>query len=420
MTLSIFALSAFACLLLLSLVVVWPWLRSTPASASLLALNVSVFRERLAELEADQAAGRMDDASYQAQKLELERQLLAVTDAENVDAPRRAPRLVIGLVFLWLPLFAVAAYLLIGDRQAVFAYWQAQDQYGEVAEQLLTGQMNEPPDSVTDGVALLQAMQTHVYRNPTDAERWLAMSEAYVAVEAIEPAIEALSRAHRRAPADDRIAMTYAQMRFFSQQGQLDDKTRTVLSEVLGRNPNHEGAILLLAMGLHRAGEYHAAVEQLQQLRQLHLARGSTATSEAVVQIDRAIAQSTEALQAAQDSRLQVSVGVAETLRDQIKPSDTLFVFVRALQGAGAPYAVHKQNVAALLAGQTVQVTLSDANAMLPEQNISSAQRAGTGLAVVARISRTGNPTAAAGDLESTPVPIGTQKQFETWIDQRR
>ena len=40
MTLSLFVMTAFALLLLLSLVIVWPWLRATAPSVSLLDLKV--------------------------------------------------------------------------------------------------------------------------------------------------------------------------------------------------------------------------------------------------------------------------------------------------------------------------------------------------------------------------------------------
>lgn len=420
MTLSVFLMTALALLVLLSLVVIWPWLRKAPESVSLLELNVSVFRERLAELEDDQQAGRLEPDAYQAQKTELERQLLAVTDSVDLTGQRRAPRVVIGLVFLWVPLLAVMAYLLVGDRKPVYAYWQALDQYGETAEELLTGKLEQVPPSVTDGVALLQAMQTHVYRNPTDAQRWLAMSEAYVVVEAIEPALEALSRAQRRAPEDDKVAMTYAQMRFFSQEGRIDDKTRQVLNEVLVRNPQHEGAILLLAMGQQRAGEYAESIENLNKIKALRLERDPNGSADAIAQLDVAITQAQQLQQAAQSSRIEVSVSLSAALREKVRPSDTLFVYVRALQGATIPYAVHKQDVSSLLAGQSVNVVLSDQNAMMAERSMSAALKDGTALAVGARISQTGNPVAAAGDLESLPVPLGTAKQFQVLIDRTR
>ncbi len=420
MTLSVFVITALALLLLLSLVIVWPWLRATPASVSLLQLNITVFRERLAELDTDQQAGRLDQEAYQSQKIELERQLLAVTDSVDLSGQRRAPRLVVGLVFLWLPLLAVAGYVLIGDRQPVYAYWQALDQYDHVAEQLLTGQIDRPPESVTDAIGLLQAMQTHVYRNPTDAQRWLAMSQAYVVVEAIEPALEALSRAQRRAPEDDQIAMTYAQMRFFSQEGQVDAQTKQLLDGVLVRNPQHEGALLLLAMGQQRAGDYPAAIAALNRIKTIRLSREPDVTAEAIVQLDRAIVQAQQLQQAAQSSRIEIRVSLAAALRAQVKPSDTLFVYVRALQGATIPYAVHKQDVSLLLAGQTVDVVLSDQNAMMAERSISAARQDGIALAVGARISQMGNPTGVAGDLESLPVPLGAEKQFQVVIDRIR
>ena len=138
------------------------------------------------------------------------------------------------------------------------------------------------------------------------------------------------------------------------------------------------------------------------------------------MQLDRAIIQAQQLQQAAQSSRIEVDVSLAAALRAQVKPSDTLFVYVRALQGATIPYAVHKQDVASLLSGQTVRGVLSDQNAMMAERSISVAQQQGVALAVAARISQTGNPIAAAGDLESLPVPIATEKQFQLVIDRVR
>ena len=65
---------------ILSLIVLLPWLRPrVGADNQLIKVNIGVFKERLAELMADYQAGVMDTASYQTQKTELERQLLQAT-----------------------------------------------------------------------------------------------------------------------------------------------------------------------------------------------------------------------------------------------------------------------------------------------------------------------------------------------------
>ncbi|MGM8889039.1 c-type cytochrome biogenesis protein CcmI, partial [Psychrobacter sp. 1U2] len=79
--------------LILAVIIITPWLRATrlknnPVDNQLLDINVTVFRERLAELKADKDSGTIDDNHYQNQKLELERQLL---DAQRQVAPMINP-----------------------------------------------------------------------------------------------------------------------------------------------------------------------------------------------------------------------------------------------------------------------------------------------------------------------------------------
>lgn len=426
MIMTVFALSVLLILLLLALVVVWPWLRPLPLQQDVLALNVKVFRERLAELEADQQHNGLQPDEYRAQKVELERQLLAVTAGQSQNA-QPVPRLVVGMVFLWLPIFAIAAYWSLAKPKAVFDYWQAQDRQGVVAEQLLTGKISAPPDSASqeranqDGIALLQALQANVYANAHDAQRWLVLAQAYTAAEAVDPALQALARAHRLAPNDDKIGMIYAQMRFFSQQGQLDADAKAVVDAILQRNSDHEGALMLRAMASYRAQDYADALGWLQRLKALRVAHTTDSGNgaQAISQIDNAIQSAQQALSAQQQNQVQVALQLAPQFAQRVQPTDTLFVYARALTGAPMPYAAQKLPASALVDGR-LSVTLSDATAMMPERTLSLAKQQGVALVVAARISRSGNPMPSSGDLESLPVPLTGQKQLDLHIDQVR
>ena len=70
-------------------------------------------------------------------------------------------------------------------------------------------------------------------------------------MEATDSAIEALSRAYRLAPENEEIATTYAQTSFFVNEGQLDANIRRVLQDYIAKNPQHERAQMLMAMGEH-------------------------------------------------------------------------------------------------------------------------------------------------------------------------
>ena len=281
-----FVLYAIGLTLLLSVIVISPWLRRPKQRFDLLQLNVSVFRERLAELDKDYQKKQIEPDDYPGQKIDLERQLLAASDLVN-DSPmvsntsRRVPRIVIGLVFLWIPILAFSAYFYLveqksSNHQALIDFWAAQDQYASIADDLMTGKIHQPPvDTVAHGFELLQAMQVNAHKHPLDAKRWLNLSQFYLAANDLESALASLAHAYRLTPEDNNVAMMYAQMRFLSEQGKMEAVTQNIVSRILIQNPNHEGALLLMSMATYRNQQYDEAIHWLQRLKQVRLARAT-------------------------------------------------------------------------------------------------------------------------------------------------
>ena len=87
-------------------------------------------------------------------------------------------------------------------------------------------------------------------------------------------------------------------------------------------------------------------------------------------------------------------------LNGKVQPGDTLFVFVRAVNGPPMPLAVARLKASDLPA----RVTLTDAMAMTPAMTLSKFHK----VSVAARISRTGDAMPQAGDLESSPTETAT------------
>lgn len=399
---------------LLSIVVILPWMRSQPAADNqLMAVNVQVFGERIGELEADRAAGNLSEAQYQAQITELKRQLLEAQTVAEAHAPVGAKGRAI--VLIWIPILAAIAYLTTADRTPVFALWQAQDSVGQVADDLLTGKIDAPPEWATkDSMALISAMQTNVHHHAYDADRWMRLSELFMMLEAHPQALEALSRANRLSPDNQEIALAYAQTSFFVNEGRLDAQSREILGDILAKSPKHEGAMMMMAMGESRAGNYPEAKAWIARLRS-SIASHSGDRSEALASLDKLMDNIT-AQEAAAAQGVAITVHIAPNLAAQIRPDDILFVSVTD-QAGGAPYAVKRIAASELTAGGVV-VRLSDADAMIPGRTLSSGRDAGTTLVVNARISHSGNAIAESGDLAANPVVLDKQNQISLTISQ--
>ena len=406
--------------LLLAVIAIMPWLRATRTSGTsvdnqLLDINVAVFRERLAELKTDKDSGTIDDAHYQNQKLELERQLL---DAQREVTPMVTPGIKSRLILMvWVPVLAALAYLMVGDRTPVFDLWTAEDKVGKVADDLLTGKIDQPPVwAIENGQQLISAMQTNVYRHADDPDRWMRLSELFLSLEATDSAIEALSRAYRLSPDNEEIATTYAQISFFANKGQLDATSRRVLQDVLAKNPRHEGAQMLMAMGEARSNNFEEAQGWIKRLRSSIAAKPGDHTK-ALASLDELSANVSAQQQQASEG-VEVSIRISASLLPLVKADDVLFVAIRDVNG-GPPFAAKRLPISVIKQGEAT-ISLSDLDAMMPERTLQSARADKVQLAVIARISHSGTATAESGDLSGNPVVISAdQNQANIEINQQ-
>ena len=406
--------------LILALIVIMPWLRASrlrekPVDNQLLDINIAVFRERLAELQTDKDSGTIDDTHYQNQKIELERQLL---DAQRTVTPMVAPGIKSRLIItVWVPVLAGLAYFLVSDRTPVFDLWTAEDKVAQVADDLLSGKIDQPPAwAIEDGTQLISAMQTNVYRHADDPDRWMRLSELFLSLEATDSAIEALSRAYRLSPDNDEIATTYAQISFFANKGQLDANSRRVLQDVLAKNPQHEGAQMLMAMGEARGNNFEEAQGWIKRLRDSIAAKPGD-HSQALASLDELRTNVTAQQQQASEG-IEVTVSINASLLPLVKADDVLFVAIRDVKG-GPPFAAKRLPISVIKQGEA-SISLSDLDAMMPERTLKAARAEKVQLAVIARISHSGNATAESGDLSGNPVVISAdQNQVNVEINQQ-
>lgn len=394
-------------------------------NARLAAQNVQIFNSRLGELELDHQQGKLDTEYFNSLKVELERQLLAATG--DLDQSEQTLPTSVGYKwYFWLfPLAGLAFYfaatqiLSADDHAELWKFWQAQDQFGHEAEQMLTAKADKPSaEAISNPTPFIQALQSNAYHHAHDAERWLLLSGIYAAAEVPSFAMSAMEHAYHLAPDDDRMIMAYAKLRFEVQHGKMDDLTKQMVLQVLQKHPDDEAVMTLLAMGEYGNHHYKEATQLLEKMKSNRQAVGTQAgdNGSAIAQLDSAIAM-VQAAQVKEANRIQnptihVQVTVADSLLKQVSPQSTVFIFARAMTGSPQPYAVQKIAGDALLKAnalhQPLTLSLTNQNSMLPTRNLSTAQDDQAKLVVMARVSKTSNPIGESGDLESLPVPVET------------
>ncbi|MEO7073215.1 MAG: hypothetical protein ABI300_09765 [Rhodanobacter sp.] len=325
------------------------------------------------------------------------------------EGPRSArPRGVLTValgIALTLPLATAGLYFLIGTPAALRGTSAAAVEPASVAQ-------------------ALDDLRTHLKQQPDDLAGWMLLGQTSTALHQSADARDAFDHALKLAPnnADAMVGWAEAdsQMR---PDHLLQGRAVELLRRAVALQPDSQRGLWLLGISDFQQARYRDA-QATWRLLLPQLEPGSSVAKAVADQIAVAGARAGDAptptapgvAVAPAATALQVQVAVAPALQSKIAKGDVLFVYARAADtdasALSAPVAVARLDAAALPAS----VSLTDAMAMTPQHRLSSAGKVFVG----ARISRSGQPMAQAGDLEGdagvvtlgggTPVKINIDR----------
>ncbi|WPP47427.1 c-type cytochrome biogenesis protein CcmI [Pseudomonas sp. AN-1] len=344
--------------------------RRAQAEEDRTALNVALYQERIAELDAQHAAGSLDAAQLEAGRSEAARELL--DDAEQAEAARRP-------LGRWLPL--TLAVLVPVAGLALYLHWGASDAL-KLREQLAVA-----PKNMDEVIARLEET---VRLQPDQAEAWYFLGRSYMAQQRPGDAAPAFARAAELAGRQPELLGQWAQALYFAEGQKFTEQVRSLGEEALRLDPQEVTTLGLLGIAAFEEQRYGDAMGYWQRL--VAVLEPNDPSRQAIEGgIERAREQLVargekvpEAPVAPAAVELKVRVSLAPELAGKVQPDDTLFVFARAASGPPMPLAAKRLKVSDL----PVEVSLSDADAMMPQLKLSNFAE----IQLVARISRAGSP----------------------------
>jgi cytochrome c-type biogenesis protein CcmH/NrfG len=189
----------------------------------------------------------------------------------------------------------------------------------------------------------------------------------------------------------------YADTAASLQHSKLAGEPETFVAKALALNPQHPKALWLKASADEEAGRFAAAAAVWQRLQTVLSANSADAKIVATnLQQDMKLAGAAESAAGATGSGTSVSgeVSLAAALSAKAAAGATLFIVAKSVDSPGPPVAVYRGSVS----NWPVKFTLNDTQSMLPGRNLSNAGR----VTIEARISQSGQPLPAAGDLQGS------------------
>ncbi|MAX86808.1 MULTISPECIES: c-type cytochrome biogenesis protein CcmI [Thalassolituus] len=388
-------------LVVLLLVLLYPAIRNAQAEAATPGKlqaqeNLRLYKERVADVEAMD----ISEDDRKAMMLELDRELLAAADkaAGFHTGPGKAAR------------FAFTSFLILLSLAATYSLYMSWGAGNEVrATQLLeysaTSELSE-----TEYKELEKRLDSAGARDPENLE-WAFLRGRLLEAEArFAEAAEAYENLLTKLPDEqvqDRAAImtSMVQARFFSTGQQATDELYNTLKEALALAPGQRKPLGLAGIMAYELGNYQQAIEHWKALW-IQLPEGSMEARTIANGIGRAAEvleeQGTRVdLSWMVPARVEVSVALADDVRQQVPVNATVFVLARKLDGPPMPLAVQRLVVSQL----PTTVVLDNSMAMAAGASIGDVDE----VTITARVSLSGQPMAQAGDWQGQVFNVPTR-----------
>ena len=357
------------------------------------ALNVALYQERVAELQTQQTEGVLDAAQLDSGRAEAARELLA--DTEGVEKPRESR--------LGKPLPLLAAFLVPVLGVALYLHYGASDKVE------LTREFSQPPVSMED---MTRRLERAAAAQPDSPEGLYFLGRAYMAQDRSADAAKVFERTVALAGRQPELLGQWAQAQYFADNKQWSPKVQALTDEALKLDPKEVTSLGLLGIAAFEGQRYQEAIDYWNRLlAQLPPDDNSRAALQGG--IDRAAEKLKESggsvAPVKAEKQIQVRVDLAADVKAKALPTDSVFIFARAVKGPPAPLAAKRVTVADL----PITVELGDSDAMMPQLKLSNFPE----VQLVARISRAGVPTAGEWIGRSQPLASSTTALQQLTID---
>lgn len=294
----------------------------------------------------------------------------------GADAPQRAG-IAATVVSAALPLVAFAIYFL-----ATSWSWDPA--------------RHAAPAAAGDLAQMVAQLQARLENQPDDIDGWKLLGRSATVLGDFAVARKAFEQAYTQTQGRDPEALVgFAESLVLNDEREIDGRAAGMFEQALAMAPDNARALWYGGIVAYRRGDLPLAQQRWVELQNHDLPPDlRQVVAERLAEIGRSqgaapVAGDT-APKTAGTGSIELAIDILPALATQVPPGATLFIIARRGEG-GPPLAVVRR-----AAGKwPIRASVTDADAMLPGVSLAS----GGALRVIARISRSGQPTASSGDL---------------------
>lgn len=405
--------------------------------------NIAIYRDQLAELEADLSNDVLSKEQYEKSKQELQKRMLQDVSVSGVGSDVRiSPNKTRGLVtavvvILAIPLTAVSLYMTIGDTRGLLPQSQLAN-----ATQFHSENMAGMPQGHAEINSVVDNLVARLQDNPEDIEGWVMLGRTYAIMGKFQEASATYGKLVEMIPDNAQLLSDYADVLAMTNNGSLIGRPAELINQALSVDPEYPKALALAGTVEFEKENYEQAANYWQKLlglipqdsqlatsvsnsidqakslavkgkegQPVQLAQNSKITSDLPHEAAQAVSETAAAGDSNDPAKISGKVAISSDLINKMSPNDVLFVFARAKTGPKMPLAILRLSAKDL----PTTFSLNDDMAMTPTMKMSSFPE----VVIGARVSKSGQAVPSSGDLEgfSQPVKLGAKDVMIT-IDQ--
>jgi cytochrome c-type biogenesis protein CcmH len=368
-------------------------------------INIAVYRDQMREMEVDRRNGLLTDEQFDAAKLELEARLAqdAIEPGEDVQPVRRGGRVLGYTLAAAIPVVAFGLYGLLGNPQAISAVGVAQADAGMGA---VKGEH--------DIMKLIQQVEEKTKSEPNNGEAWAMLAKTQAVMERWPEALHAYEKAIALVPGKASVMTGYAEALAINDNHTLKGKPMDLVLKALEIDPEDIKGLELAGIYNFQEKNYARAAYYFKHLYKLlppdspYAQDIADAQKEANRLANNGLAGGLDNLSdpgpakakkdaAAPGATIRGKVDLAPALKAKVSAKDVVFLFARSATG-GAPIAAIRAEAGKF----PLEFELNDAMAMNPDNRLSNFKA----VTITARVSKTGDVKAVAGDLEGSLADV--------------
>jgi cytochrome c-type biogenesis protein CcmH len=250
-------------------------------------------------------------------------------------------------------------------------------------------------------LAMVAELERKMEAQPDDIKGWLMLGRSDIALERIDGAVAAYERAHRLDASNVEALLGLGEGLSMRAGGDITPEAGELFERAVSLEPDNPKALLYSGFGAATRGDRTTARKRWLALKAQHPpAEIDAMLDQRIAELgtaDLAAAGTAGAAQAAtpamSDSAAQATLNltISPALKARLTADTALFIFAQEPGVRGPPLAAKRLTGAAI----GTQIHLSSADSMIPGRVLT----AGRKVSITARVSFSGQPLPAAGDL---------------------